>query len=347
MLIYKKCNNEENLLKIKPLTKEQILISIDRLTRFKNPETKYLRVFKDVITNNLISPKFKKTDLDIMNYSELTNYAQEIINFSLHNLGLPADDSGIINQKLYDYENAIFNLDDNTKNLLKNRINYKACLNLIDDSAPFNLKWLKRLYTADNLAVDRQKTGLKYPLEKIIISEGITEEILLPEFAKIYGYDFDKNGVYVISAGGKNQVVKLFYKLANELKIPIFVLMDNDAQENYKEIVPRLRKFDRVYLLQCGEFEDALPLELIKRTLSNSLKNISLLELEPLNQNTRMVKILEEIFKHRGMHEFKKSEFAQMVKENLRDTDDISSEIAGIIKELKKIKPNSKVVVDN
>ena len=38
------------MIKIKPLTKEQILISLDRLTRFKNPEIKYLRVFKDIIT---------------------------------------------------------------------------------------------------------------------------------------------------------------------------------------------------------------------------------------------------------------------------------------------------------
>ncbi len=46
--------------KVKPLTKEQIIISIDRLTRFKNTEVKYFRVFSDILINNLISPKFKK-----------------------------------------------------------------------------------------------------------------------------------------------------------------------------------------------------------------------------------------------------------------------------------------------
>ena len=49
-----------NDLKIKPLTIEQLTISIDRLTRFKNTETKYLRVFKELILSNLINPKFKK-----------------------------------------------------------------------------------------------------------------------------------------------------------------------------------------------------------------------------------------------------------------------------------------------
>ena len=51
-------------MKIKPLTKEQLIISADRLTRFKDTETKYLRVFKDIINSNLIEPKLKKQDLD-------------------------------------------------------------------------------------------------------------------------------------------------------------------------------------------------------------------------------------------------------------------------------------------
>ena len=58
-------------MKIKPLTKEQLTISVDRLTRFKDPEIKYLRVFKDIITNNLIEPKLKKQELDNMDYEEL------------------------------------------------------------------------------------------------------------------------------------------------------------------------------------------------------------------------------------------------------------------------------------
>ena len=47
-------------MKYKLLTKEQILISIDRLTRFKNTKEKYLRVFIDILTACLIEPKLKK-----------------------------------------------------------------------------------------------------------------------------------------------------------------------------------------------------------------------------------------------------------------------------------------------
>lgn len=327
-----KCNNEGKLYKIKPLTEQQILISIDRLTRFKHPETKYLRVFKDILTGNLIAPKFKKSELDDMDYETLKKHAEEIINYSLEELGYKSDNDYLINQRLYDYENSTFKIDLNVQKLIQNKINYKACLNLIKKDVPQNLLWLNNLQSSKDLIKDREKHGFRFPLETVVISEGITEEILIPEFAKLCGYDFDKNGVQIISAGGKNQVVKLFYQLADSLKIPIFVLLDKDAEENYNEIKPRLRKFDKVYVLKSGEFEDALGIELVKKTLAFGLENISMLEPEIMHTDIKMVKNLEEIFRHRGMHEFKKSEFAHMVKENLKSEKDVSDEIRCIIK---------------
>jgi len=334
------------LKKIKALTKDQIIISVDRLTRFKNPETKYLRVFKDLLTNNLITPKFKKSQLDEMEYEELKDYAEEIINYSLLETGCNLENDYSINQKLFDYETSTFITDDNTKKLLKNKINYKACLNLIDSNCAINLKWLKSLTTDANPEILRKQHSLRYPLEKVVISEGITEEILLPEFAKLCEYDFDKNGVYILSAGGKNQVVKLFYQLSENLNIPIFVLLDKDANENYKEIEPRLREFDNVHILKCGEFEDALPISLVQKTLSYGLKNISMLEFKNLDSDLGMVKNLEEIFRHRGMHEFKKAEFAQNIKENLSSQNDVSPEIADIIRKIKNTHKNLKQTVD-
>lgn len=97
-------------LKIKPLTKEQIVISMDRLTRFKPPEVKYLRVFSDILTNNLISPKFKKAELERMDYAEIRALAEFVFNYSLKSMGFGKDDDYLINQRLYDYENSIFYL---------------------------------------------------------------------------------------------------------------------------------------------------------------------------------------------------------------------------------------------
>ena len=50
-------------MKYKLLTEEQILISIDRLTRFKETKQKYLRVYSDILVSNLIEPKLKKVEI--------------------------------------------------------------------------------------------------------------------------------------------------------------------------------------------------------------------------------------------------------------------------------------------
>lgn len=324
-----------NNVKVKPLTKEQLTISIDRLTRFKNPEVKYLRVFGELITNNLIQPKYKKSDIEKMDSEEVKKLAELIINYSLENLGLPKDEDYIINQRLYDYEKSVYIIGENIEKFLKNKINYKAFVTLIDENSPKNLKWLKALGSPMDIKQERFKNSLRFPVEKVVIAEGATEETLLPEFAKRCGYDFDKEGIYVLSAGGKNQVVKLYYRLVDSLKLPIFVLLDKDAKENLEEIKPKLRPIDKIHLLACGEFEDLLPLELVQRTLDYQLNNISMMEKEMLNAPEPRVKILEEVFKTRGMHEFKKVEFAQMVKKNIKTNADISNEICEIINEIK------------
>lgn len=316
-------------MKIKPLTIQQLTISVDRLTRFKDPEIKYLRVFKDIITNNLIEPKLKKQELDSMDYEDLKNIAEMIFNSSFSE----TNEDLLINQKLYDYENSLFNLNENTKKLIKNKINYKNIIEILPENVPNNLKWLK---TLANKIPNEKDFG--YPIKTIILCEGITEEILLPKFSQICGYDFNKYGIHILSAGGKNQVVKYFYNFADKLKIPIFILLDNDAKSNLMEIEPKLREIDKIHLLKSGEFEDLLPNSLIIKTLNYATQNISLAPIEDLENCTSKVEFLENFFKHRGLHEFKKSEFAQLVKENITDINDASPEIIEIIKEIKGTK---------
>lgn len=314
-------------MKFKLLTKEQLLISADRLTRFKDTETKYLRVFSDIIVNCLIEPKLKKHELEELDYTQIVDLAQNIVNASLAD---EENDLGI-NQELFDYENSVFDLSENTQKLLRNKINYKALVELIPNDVPNNLKWLKSLANPQKHA-----ENFGYPVKKILLCEGITEETLLPVFAKICDFDLNEHGIHVISAGGKNQVVKYFYKFAECLKIPIFVLLDNDAQTNLEEIKPKLRHTDKIHLLKCGEFEDLLPNSLITKALNDATKNISIAPIEKLENATSKVEFLEEFFKHRGLHEFKKAEFAQLVKRNISDAEDISEEIKEIISELSK-----------
>lgn len=317
-------------MKYKKLTTEQILISIDRLTRFKNTKEKYLRVFTDIISSNLIEPKLKKTDIKELDYKELTKLVCEIFNSSLND----AEYNHIINDKLKDYENSVFKNDGETQKLLDNNINYYGALKLISEDCPINLKWLKSLKLNTNMDENRRLHLLKFPICKIILVEGITEEILLPAFSKFLGYDFYAEGIQIIAAGGKNQVVKMYYELSEDVKIPIFILLDKDAEENINQIKPKLRNIDKIHLVSCGEFEDLLSKSLIIKTVNAHFENFMTINENDLTLEFPTAKTLEEIFKTRGLHEFKKAEFAKLVRENISESSDISQEISQIVTEI-------------
>ena len=329
-------------LKIKPLLKDQIIISIDRLTRFKSPEEKYLRVFYDIILHNLIEPKYNRSELENLENEKIMTLAQDVINFSLDKLGCQSDKNFVINKKLFEYENSVFKFGDNIKSLLTNKINYFGMLQLLtENDLPDNLRWFKALNSDIDIIKARRNDAFRYPIEILVLTEGATEETLLPEFAKLCNFDFEKEGVYLLPAGGKNQVVKAYYELSEYLKIPIFVLFDNDGKSNAKEIEPKLRATDEIYIIECGEFEDLLTQKLFERALNYELQNISI-PADTVDYHLPRVKILEDIFKKRGMHELKKVEFAKTVKKNILSCEDVSPEMRRIIEKIRQIKLNSK-----
>lgn len=317
-------------MKLKKLSNSQIKISIDRLTRFKPTEEKYMRVFCDIILSGMIEPKIKKSEILNMPYSEIKDLAVKIFNESL-----PAKSNDYyLNEFLKTYENNLFNNSADTQSFLDNTLDYKTALSVVDCEDVLNLKWLKSITPTADITELRKKNRLLYPIERVIIAEGITEETLLPEFSKFCGYDFYEHGIKIISAGGKNQVVKLYYKLCEEFKPPIFVLLDKDAKSNVELINKRLRKQDRVHLLNSGEFEDLLPKALIVKTINNEFKNFLKITTKELDTGLPMVKTLEELFKDKCLHEFKKAEFAQRVKQQISAPRDVSEELRNIIKEI-------------
>lgn len=331
-------------MKYKKLTKEQIIISLDRLTRFKNTREKYLRVFSDILVNCLIEPKLKRNEIANMDFELLANYVSEIFNNSLPKFGTDIILNNKVISYIQNYENSVFINNSETKKLLDNNIDYVNAIKLVQEDCPVNLKWLKELIYILNKNIDsylpsiiniRENKLLKYPVEEVLLVEGITEEILLPAFSKLLSYDFYAKGIQIIAAGGKNQVVKMYYELSQELKLPIFVLLDKDAEENIQQIKPRLRNQDRIHLVSCGEFEDLLPKSLIVKTVNSHFENFVEITESDFSETLPTARILEEIFKTKGLHEFKKAEFAKLVKENILSENDISTEVQTIIDEIR------------
>lgn len=322
--------------KIKPMTLEELTLAIDRLTRFKLPEEKYNRVFKEIISKYQIIPKISFKDYEKLTAPEISSMVENIFTYSLNRLN-PEQLENSLYKTVIDLEKSIYNINDDTLNLMDTKIPYENILKL-NKNTPLckNLELLKQMQNSGKTPTQiRKKFKTKFPLEKIIIAEGITEEILLPTFAKLLHYDFDENGIELIAAGGKNQVAKDYIKLKDALNIPIVILLDADAKTIAETISDKLREFDKLILIEKGEFEDILPLNLISKAINYKFTNFFKIEDNEFNLEINRVADLEEIYRINGLGEFKKAEFAHNIKDVLDSTFDISDEIEHIIKEIK------------
>lgn len=318
-------------MKFKKPTKEFIKISLDRLTRFKPVSEKYKRVFDDILNKHLIFEGIKLSDIE---EDEKIKLAVEIFNSSFDS---PSDYK--INEILKKDEEEIFNLTKEDKIYLDSKIDFEKGLELFSlEELPLNLKRLK-LQKDDESKRVRENFSTLYPISKVVLVEGITEEILLIEFAKILGLDFKKKGIFVLGAGGKNQVARKYYKLIEEIKIPIFILLDSDAGEIQNIIKPKLRKIDEIYMINSGEFEDILPKNLIKNALNYHFQENLPADSGNFEEEGHAVYDLNCCYKNNGWGDFKKADFAKIIREYLLQTENppVSEELKLITEKIKSI----------
>lgn len=331
---------EINIEKIRfvPVKQKDLLLSLDRLTRFKNPKTKYYRVFSELLSRYLLEPKLSKQMIELLDVDLLKKIVEKIWNESVKKYMPKSTTDYSLNKLIIDELNSACYLSEDIKSLIDIKLNIDGVLDMIDNSLeqPMNIKRLLavRKYKKNPISL-RYEFALRFPIEKVVLTEGITEEILLPVFAKLVGYDFDKNGVKLISAGGKNQVAKLYCELKDELKLPIFILLDADAVETSQNIHKVLRPQDSVYLIKHGEFEDIFSLNLIKRTLNKRYKNICEATISDFKSNYPMTKVLSEFFRVHELGDFQKADFAKELAQNVKYDTDLTDEIRCIVDEIK------------
>lgn len=240
-------------------------------------------------------------------------------------------------------------------------INYSAFISLLKDNLDPKAELpvaIKRLMELDKLIIKlkneipkdeflsriyelsfsfRKRLEISYPPGVVFLVEGLTEEILLPKFANCLNYDFNTDGIHIISAGGKNQVGKLYNKFKLQLNIPIAILLDADAVEIYEEINTSLRPGDKLISIKKGEFEDLLPKELICMAVNKDFMPSPDLKLSEIDQDKPIVKQLNLIWKEFGLGEFNKSQFANTIFNNIDDSKYISDEMQTIIEEIHTI----------
>ena len=213
-------------IKYKLLNKSELIINLDRLSRFKNPFESYFKVYSAIILKCMIEPKFSKKDLDNIDAVILSDLISKIWNDSVNKLFPNTPDNPELNKVLNLISTIPFKITDKyTQILTETKLNISAVAENIDyNNAPNNLKLLisankifnkKNPVTKEKLLNFSAKNKLKYPIQKLLIVEGITEEILLPVFAHKVNHNFDEQGVYVLGAGGKSKSPSIYMKLKN------------------------------------------------------------------------------------------------------------------------------------
>lgn len=401
---------EADKIVFKPMSYEELSISIERLQRFNNPFRKFDRVYREILIKHLIFPKISLKNYYKFSFGAINFLVQLIWNESVKALNPDCSENYELNSYLFyeeikefsakeilkrivfsenisgfakpaNFESSDFICDENVlkdlfeqvgitfenkysgiKNLdvfskiyftvkMTYPINIDGFLQLAKDKkdVSVNIKrliWLNDQIKNKDLAFEkiyklaetyRKDNHSRKPLKLLLLVEGATEEALLPLFSSVAGIDFEKAGIELIASGGKNQVARIYSEINNEVNLPIFIIMDADAQEVADEIKTYMRKQDRLYLISAGEFEDILPDKLICRAVNSHYGLTGSIKKDEININTRKTIALTDVWKQKGFGEFKKAEFAQIIAENIKTSADLSEEMQKIILNIKEM----------
>ena len=328
-------------MKFKDIPDLYIKVILDRLFRLKPAFERYERVFDDILNKFLIKENPHELDFSHLSIEEKIEIATEIFNKTADK---KCKNDYFINEYIKHEEERLFVENPLSQKYLDSKLNFKGALEIIKDDKDLkpNLKQLVKYNdTRENPITLRYNNSLLFPTEKILLCEGATEEILLDELAKICGYDFKKEGVFVLGAGGKNQVARKYYSMVENFKIPIFILLDSDANETKELILPKLRSFDRIYTIKNGEFEDILPKKLITDALNYKYNSCYRCLEEDFHKDAKTAKELYEIFKQKGFGDFKKADFAKTIKDYIKlfapKKEELTQEIITIAEKIKTL----------
>ena len=188
-----------------------------------------------------------------------------------------------------------------------------------------------KLNNEEKILETSKKHSLLFPVRKLIIVEGITEEILLPVFASKLKIDFNREGIYILGAGGKSKSPNLYFRLRDKLKIPVILLFDFDALEICSVLKQNIYPKDQIIVIEKGEFEDILSLSLIKRTLNKEYEIAVPIIKKDLYLYKKMCDNLELLYRTKQLGEFKKAKFAKFIAKNVNYNSDITNEIKNLI----------------
>ncbi len=169
-------------------------------------------------------------------------------------------------------------------------------------------------------------------IKVIVLVEGLTEQILLPYFARVCGMDLAAMEAMIIPAGGAKKLLRKYLYWKERTKLPIFCLFDRDAQVWAAKVSSQLRAGDYLHILADGEIEDLVQLEFFVNQLNGYLTadclndSSKLVAVSDFASAQRRTLILDQIWRQRQLGKFEKVKFARFITNTLCSQDAISSD---------------------
>ena len=118
-----------------------------------------------------------------------------------------------------------------------------------------------------NKELDPERNELFFA-SRLLLVEGDTEKLALPEYAKRLGLDLDREGATIVEVGGKRNLPE-FARIAMSFGIPTSILYDEDStdfkdrkeeEKKFNEGLDALKRADRAVMVWCfsRNYEDNL-----------------------------------------------------------------------------------------
>lgn len=173
----------------------------------------------------------------------------------------------------------------------------------------------------------------------VLLVEGATETILMPHFARLLGFDFDKLGVLAMGAGGANQTSRKYLVLKDTINLPIYIVLDADALQQVEIIGDVIREIDRLHVWSAGDIEDTFAAPVLLSQINHyvSSRGAEPLSLAQLPAGERRTTALNKAFRKRGLGDFDKIGFAKSIVDRLHDPADVPRDAAHVIDEIRTL----------
>lgn len=218
-----------------------------------------------------------------------------------------------------------------------------ACLDLLKDApgelSASHITGSKRAFR-DLLSAWRFRLPGGFLPEQVLLVEGPTEALLLPHLATLLAVDLDALAVFVLPAGGANQVLRRFLDLRDLTVLPIVSVLDGDATSQASVLADSLRDCDMLHVLQAGEIEDVFDDRVLVRVVNKYLGTVRLaqqIDIRDLDKRARRTAILDRLWRERGLGSFDKIGFARTIVENVHEPDQVPKDVVAIVETVKRL----------